>query len=223
MRSAQYVHHRHAWLDLKIKLAMAEPLLARGCEQFELARRPAEVRQAVEAYFAQPDETVTPPLTEVVLATLLEGAGLPFESLSLERAVHRSRPCRASADGNELRLPVHDLSARPQRTGSRRAARQTAAQSRRRRRRAGRRPREQWQGWRALIWSRWAMAKCSWPPLPAGSPATAGNSTRRRAAGSKHARIRPSCTAASRPAAAWTISSCRTGSWRNASTAGASA
>ena len=73
-----------AWLDLKIKLAMAEPLLARGCEQFQLARRPAEVRQAVEDYFAQPVETATPPLTEVVLATLLEEAGLAFECLSLD-------------------------------------------------------------------------------------------------------------------------------------------
>ena len=49
-----------------------------------LALRPAPMRAAVRDYFANPVETNTPTLTEVVLATLLEKAGLPFECMSLD-------------------------------------------------------------------------------------------------------------------------------------------
>src|SRR5437588_5364751 len=74
---AQLSRARHVWLDLKVKLTMAEPLVARACEMLSLPFRPATMRQAVRSYFADPIETNTPTLTEVVLATLLEKAGLP--------------------------------------------------------------------------------------------------------------------------------------------------
>src|SRR5947207_2747575 len=81
---AQLARARHAWLDVKVKLAMAEPLVAKACEQALLPMRPAALRRAVRAYFARPVETNTPPLTEVVLATLLTKAGLSFERMSLD-------------------------------------------------------------------------------------------------------------------------------------------
>jgi anaerobic magnesium-protoporphyrin IX monomethyl ester cyclase len=54
----QWVASEHAWLDLKIKLVFAE---------FLLRRRPAEI-----------DALATPDLTEVVLATMLQRAGMPY-------------------------------------------------------------------------------------------------------------------------------------------------
>jgi radical SAM superfamily enzyme YgiQ (UPF0313 family) len=81
---AQLSRARHAWLDLKVKLTMAEPLAARACEMLWLPLRPAAMRHAVRNYFADPVETDTPTLTEVVLATLLEKAGLPYECMSLD-------------------------------------------------------------------------------------------------------------------------------------------
>jgi radical SAM superfamily enzyme YgiQ (UPF0313 family) len=81
---AQLSRARHAWLDVKVKLTTAEPLVARVCEQTLLPFRPATVRRAVRSFFATPLEASTPPLTEVVLATLLERAGLPYECMSLD-------------------------------------------------------------------------------------------------------------------------------------------
>lgn len=54
----QWLASEHAWLDLKIKLVFAE---------FLLRRRPAET-----------DALATPDLTEVVLATALQQAGMPY-------------------------------------------------------------------------------------------------------------------------------------------------
>jgi anaerobic magnesium-protoporphyrin IX monomethyl ester cyclase len=54
----QWLASEHAWLDLKIKLVFAE---------FLLRRRPAEI-----------DALATPDLTEVVLATMLQRAGMPY-------------------------------------------------------------------------------------------------------------------------------------------------
>src|SRR5437899_1084025 len=81
---AQFSHARHAWLDLKVKLTMAEPLVAKVFEQIQLPFRSHTLRRAVREYFANPVEMNTPPLTEVVLATLLEKAGLPYECMSLD-------------------------------------------------------------------------------------------------------------------------------------------
>ncbi|OAI52183.1 hypothetical protein AYO44_16715 [Planctomycetaceae bacterium SCGC AG-212-F19] len=82
---AQFTRARHAWLDLKVKLTMAEPLVAKACEQMLLPLRPAPIRHAMRGYTASALETNTPPLTEVVLATLLEKAGLPYAPMSLDQ------------------------------------------------------------------------------------------------------------------------------------------
>src|SRR4051812_7447800 len=68
---AQFAHAKHAWLDVKVKLAMAEPLVAKVAEMLRLPFSSAPVRQAVRKYFAQPTTINTPTLTEIVLATLL--------------------------------------------------------------------------------------------------------------------------------------------------------
>jgi hypothetical protein len=81
---AQLARARHAWLDLKVKLTMAEPLVARVCEQALLPLRSPALRRAVRDYFAAAPETNTPTLTEVVLATLLERTGLPYACMTLD-------------------------------------------------------------------------------------------------------------------------------------------
>ena len=58
-QARQWAASEHAWLDLKIKLVLAEPLLA--------ARR------------EQTGDLAAPDLTEVVLVTLLHRCGMPYE------------------------------------------------------------------------------------------------------------------------------------------------
>jgi hypothetical protein len=81
---AQFSRARHAWLDLKVKLTMAEPLVAGMCERVRFPFHPPAVRRAVRDYFASTPDTDAPPLTEVVLATLLAKASLPYRSMSLD-------------------------------------------------------------------------------------------------------------------------------------------
>jgi anaerobic magnesium-protoporphyrin IX monomethyl ester cyclase len=64
-----------AWLDLKIKLVLAEPIVAGRLLRW-LSRR--KWSTAIREYFAHDDHTVTPELTEVVLMTLLRDAGIAF-------------------------------------------------------------------------------------------------------------------------------------------------
>ena len=59
----QLAHARHAWLDVKVKLTMAEPLVAKACELALLPCRPAAMGHAVRDYFARPLEANTPPPT----------------------------------------------------------------------------------------------------------------------------------------------------------------
>jgi tRNA A37 methylthiotransferase MiaB len=111
---AQLAQARHAWLDVKVKLTMAEPLLAKACELALLPLRPAATRRAVRDYFARPLETNTPPLTEVVLATLLAKAELPYERMSLDTLyADPARAERLLAETNCVFLSttyLHDLS-----------------------------------------------------------------------------------------------------------------
>jgi len=81
---AQLTRARHAWLDVKVKLTMAEPIVAGACERAILSLRPKAMRETVRDYFAKPAEAMTPSLTEVVLATLLTKAGLPYERMNLD-------------------------------------------------------------------------------------------------------------------------------------------
>ena len=67
-----------AWLDLKVKLVMAEPLLAARLEA--LRPRAATLRAALRS----PEAVEPPSLTEVVLATLLHRAGLAYERMELD-------------------------------------------------------------------------------------------------------------------------------------------
>jgi anaerobic magnesium-protoporphyrin IX monomethyl ester cyclase len=64
-----------AWLDLKVKLVMAEPVVA---SRLEALRHP-EIRKALAPRTDEP-----PSLTEVVLATLLHQEGLPYERMELD-------------------------------------------------------------------------------------------------------------------------------------------
>jgi radical SAM superfamily enzyme YgiQ (UPF0313 family) len=111
---AQLARARHAWLDVKVKLTTAEPLVAQACEQALLPWRPAATRRAVRDYFATPPEADTPPLTEVVLATLLEKAALPYERMSLDTLYAdpaRAERLLAGADCVFLSTTyLHDLS-----------------------------------------------------------------------------------------------------------------
>src|SRR5262249_53765268 len=109
----QLARARHAWLDVKVKLTLAEPLVARACEQVLLPLRPAAQRRAGRDYFADAPETDTPTLTEVVLATLLERAGLPHECMSLDNLyADPARAERLLAETNCVFLSttyLHDL------------------------------------------------------------------------------------------------------------------
>jgi len=64
---AQWREADEAWLDFKVKLVMAEPLLAARLEGL-----------------SGPKGIEPPSLTEVVLATLLHRAGLPYERMELD-------------------------------------------------------------------------------------------------------------------------------------------
>jgi anaerobic magnesium-protoporphyrin IX monomethyl ester cyclase len=67
-----------AWLDLKVKAVMAEPLIAARLER--VPRSEEELRR----FLAHRDNVETPPLTEVVLATLLHQAGLSYEWMPVD-------------------------------------------------------------------------------------------------------------------------------------------
>jgi|GEM_PF-1230643 len=70
-----------AWLDLKIKLVMAEPMIAGQLEQ-RLGRR--DLEPVVREYFAHAPAAATPELTEVVLTTLLARDDMPYETMSVD-------------------------------------------------------------------------------------------------------------------------------------------
>ncbi len=103
----QFSHARHAWLDLKVKLSMAEPLAA-------AARERRRMSPAVRDYFAGPADADAPPLTEVVLATLAEKAGLRHVCMSLDALfADPARAARLLAETNCVFLSttyLHDLS-----------------------------------------------------------------------------------------------------------------
>lgn len=65
-----------AWLDLKVKLVMAEPVVAARLESF----RHPEIRDAL----SNRPELEPPSLTEIVLATLLHQAGLGYDTMEID-------------------------------------------------------------------------------------------------------------------------------------------
>lgn len=80
-QSAQRGFLKSAWLDHKIKLVSAEPLVAGLFERRRFRRDPA-TRDAAQRFFAERANLETPELTEVVLATLLRDAGLPYRLIT---------------------------------------------------------------------------------------------------------------------------------------------
>jgi radical SAM superfamily enzyme YgiQ (UPF0313 family) len=75
---------RSAWLDLKVKLVMAEPLFASRLQALRLAMSRGRRRDVIAFSEEEPTRRSTPSLTEVVLATLLERAGLSYEVIEME-------------------------------------------------------------------------------------------------------------------------------------------
>lgn len=69
----QWRQAEEAWLDFKVKLVMAEPLLAARLEGLRSPENPVPA-----------DNTEPPSLTEVVLTTLLHQAGIPYERMELD-------------------------------------------------------------------------------------------------------------------------------------------
>jgi radical SAM superfamily enzyme YgiQ (UPF0313 family) len=76
----QWRASEEAWLDLKVKAVMAEPLIA---ARLERVRHPPD-DAAVRRFLDHRDNVETPPLTEVVLATLLDQAGLAYERMPMD-------------------------------------------------------------------------------------------------------------------------------------------
>lgn len=79
----QWQAAEEAWLDLKVKAVMAEPLIA---SRLERLRRPPD-DEAVRRFLAHRDNVETPPLTDVVLATLLHREGIPYERMPMDAIV----------------------------------------------------------------------------------------------------------------------------------------
>lgn len=68
-----------AWLDIQLKILASEALLASRLERTSRRYAKAPYRTAVDRFFAASSEAEPPELTEVVLCTLLEAEGIPFE------------------------------------------------------------------------------------------------------------------------------------------------
>lgn len=95
-----------AWLDLKVKAVMAEPLIAARLE-----RRRAQ-DEAVRRFLGRRDNVETPPLTEVVLTTLLHQAGLSYERMRVDEVGTPSAERKLAATGCVFLSStyLHDLS-----------------------------------------------------------------------------------------------------------------
>jgi anaerobic magnesium-protoporphyrin IX monomethyl ester cyclase len=78
-QSIQWSASTASWLDLKVKLILAEPLIASNWRA-KRGNRPATVRE----FFSHNDNLVTPELAETVLLTLLRDAGLQFSRATID-------------------------------------------------------------------------------------------------------------------------------------------
>jgi tRNA A37 methylthiotransferase MiaB len=87
----QFRRARHAWLDAKIKLGIAEPLLARAREMRRWRRGDDPPSGIVKEYFNQPPLADIPDLTQVVLATCLEQDGVSCQCVELSALYDNSR------------------------------------------------------------------------------------------------------------------------------------
>ena len=101
-----------SWLDLKVKLALAEPLIAAQW----YGKRGAHYTEEVREFFAHKDNLDTPELTEVVLATALRDAGLPFARATVDDVfargaafVHALRDCCCAFVSTTLLRDISEL------------------------------------------------------------------------------------------------------------------
>ncbi len=103
-----------AWLDVKVKLLTLEPLLTARLERMlaRLTRRGAA--RAVGPYLDGRKTSDTPTLTEVVLASALEAAGMPWTVLSIDELFTGSARARRVLEGADCvflsSTYLHDLS-----------------------------------------------------------------------------------------------------------------
>jgi radical SAM superfamily enzyme YgiQ (UPF0313 family) len=81
---AQLSNARSAWLDLKVKLVIAESLVGSMWEKLKLPLRSRSLREQMWEYSKNQGFDDVPSLTEVVLASLLHKAGMPYELMTLD-------------------------------------------------------------------------------------------------------------------------------------------
>lgn len=80
----QWRHAEFAWLDVKVKLVTVEPVVATRLELLFGGRRSRDLARAIRSYLDDPTAAGTPPLTEVVLTSLLDAAGMPWTVLPID-------------------------------------------------------------------------------------------------------------------------------------------
>lgn len=77
----QWQASESAWLDLKIKLVMAEPIIA---GQIERSMHRSRLAPEVSQFFKHAENYSAPELTEVVLVTLLANEGMGYATASVD-------------------------------------------------------------------------------------------------------------------------------------------
>ncbi|MEP7380211.1 MAG: radical SAM protein [Gemmatimonadota bacterium] len=92
----QLRHTRQSWLEAKVKLTVAEPVLK---ARLYARRRRARWTPALHALVDAHDDLATPELTAVVLATALAAAGIPFECLTIDQLLRGGRASEAKLRG----------------------------------------------------------------------------------------------------------------------------
>ena len=103
-----------AWLDTKIKLTSAEPVIAWRSEVRRLGRLSGKLAPGASAVLSDRTNAETASLTEVTLMTLLHRAGMPFETIELSALFSKPRRLAEALDSTTCVLLsttyLHDLS-----------------------------------------------------------------------------------------------------------------
>ncbi len=85
-------HARQSWLETKVKLTIAEPLVMARLHARRSARSwTPELRSLIQAH----DDLATPELTAVVLATALHAEGVAFDFLTIDELLRGAGDCDA--------------------------------------------------------------------------------------------------------------------------------
>ena len=111
---AQMIGAKAAWLDCKVKLAIAEPMIASRVERARFRMRSPPWRPIVDELFADRGRYDAPSLTEVVLSTLLERAGIAHECTTFDELFGAPRRMSRLLEGTGCvflsTTYLHDLS-----------------------------------------------------------------------------------------------------------------